>query len=189
MAGYGSIYPAYGGYGFGGCHHDYPLNYHSHGSLLGTAIGGLITGDYSGYQYAPNPVYPSFPIGGYGLGYGGYGLGGFGMGGYGMGYGGFGGFGGMGYGGFGGLGYGGYGGYGYGFGSVPYGGFFWGSRPNIPSCTGHFNNYRSGEAVEAPQSLHPDVEPPVAIATPPKVLVNNPVAYKTPVTQASLFRL
>jgi hypothetical protein len=129
---YGTIYPAYGGghgsyYGYGRqCDRGIPLNYHSHGNLLLTAIGGLLTGDYNGYH--PNPVYPSFPIGGYGLGYGGYGLG-YGMGGFG--------------------GYGmGLGGFGYGFGNVPYGGFFWGSTPSLSACTGEFNNYRSGQAVE-----------------------------------------
>jgi hypothetical protein len=177
MASYGSIYPTYGG-GYGGCNHNYPVNYHSHGSLLGTAIGGLITGDYSGYHYAPNPIYPSFPMmGGYGMGYGGY-SGGFGMG-YGGGYG-------MGM---------GYGGYGYGLGSVPYGGFFWGSRPNIPSCTGHFNNYRSynrsGQNREVNQPLHPKAVTAVTVGIPALTGVEHkPIAYKSPkvIAQASLFR-
>jgi len=176
MGGYGSIYPAYGGYGYGGCNHDYPLNYHSHGSLLATAVGGLITGDYSGYHYAPNPVYSPYPFGGYGLGYGGYG----------MGYGGFGGYGmGLGYGGFGGYGMGlGYGGFGYGFGNVPYGGFFWGARPNLPSCTGHFNNYRSGQNTE-PSVLHPTPIPPEKSA----VAMTKPSVVRKTIPQVSLFRV
>ena len=180
MGGYCSIYPGYGGYGYGGCNHDYPLNYHSHGSLLGTAIGGLITGDYSGYRYAPNPVYSPYPFGGYGLGYGGYG----------MGYGGFGGYGmGLGYGGFGGYGMGlGYGGFGYGFGSVPYGGFFWGATPNLPSCTGHFNNYsssnRSGNAV----SLEP-IAHQVDMAPKPSSPVIKPQIIGKTIPQVSLFRV
>ncbi len=170
---YGNIYPAYGGYG--GCNHNIPLNYHSHGNLLTTAIGGLLTGDFSSYYYAPNPIYSSFPIGGYGLGYGGYG--GFG----GLGYGGYGGFGGFGYGGFGGLGYGG-------FGNVPYGGFFWGSRPNLPACTGHYNNYRSGKNTEVAEIVLPTLKrqestlPVQGVAEP----VKKPITPAVP--RASLFR-
>jgi hypothetical protein len=148
------IYP-YGGYGTCPTQYGVPLNYHSHGSLLGTAIGGLLTGDYSGYQYCPNPVWGQAPFPAYGLGFGGYGYGLGGFGGYGLGYGGFGGYGlgygGFGLGGFGGYGCGGfgfpYGGFGYGVGNVPYGGFWFGSRPNLPAVTGHYNNYRSGAAV------------------------------------------
>jgi len=174
FGGYGNIYPAFGGYdGYGGCNHNYPLNYHSHGSLLGTAIGGLITGDYSGYRYAPNPVYSPYPFGGYGLGYGGYGMG---FGGYGMG---------LGYGGFGGYGMGlGYGGFGYGFGNVPYGGFFWGATPNLPSCTGHFNNYRSGQNAEPPV-LHPTPITPEK----PAIAMNQPSVVIKTIPQVSLFRV
>ena len=170
MGSYGSIYPAYGDYGYGGCNHNYPLNYHSHGSLLGTAIGGLITGDYSGYQYAPNPVYSPYPFGGYGLGYGGYGMG-------------------LGYGGYGGYGIGlGYGGYGYGFGSVPYGGFFWGARPNLPSCTGHFNNYRSGQNADPPV-LQPNPSVLENIPEKPVVTVAKPATIRFSAPQVSLFRV
>ena len=175
FGGYGNIYPDYGGYGYGGCNHNYPLNYHSHGSLLATAIGGLITGDYSGYHYAANPVYPSFPIGGYGLGYGGYGMG--------MGYGGFGGYGG-GYG----MGYGMGMGYGYGFGNVPYGGFFWGSRPNLPACTGHFNNYRSGQAPPNPLLPNKAIEPEVVMKKTIEANVKA-IPYQAFRSQAGLFRV
>jgi hypothetical protein len=137
-------------------------------------------------------------LGGYGMGYGGYGMGGFGgfgMGGYG-GYGGLGGFGGYGgLGGFGGYGMGGYGGYGYGLGNVPYGGFFWESRPNLPACTGHFNNYRSGQ--QAPnqplekESLHQSEEVS-AIATPTPIAPSKPrsiYAQRAMNLQPSLFRV
>jgi hypothetical protein len=184
------IYPA-SGFGYGGCPTQYgmPLNYHSHGSLLGTAIGGLLTGDYSGYQYCPNPVWGQAPFPAYGLGFGGYGLGGFGGYGYGgYGLGGFGGYGcgGYGLGGFGGYGLGGfglpYGGFGYGIGNVPYGGFWFGSRPNLPAVTGHYNNYRSGTSStntlditsHATPVPKPDTQPPLRKPTEPVAKLSTP---------------
>jgi hypothetical protein len=103
-----------------------------------------------------------------------------------MGYGGFGGYGmGLGYGGFGGYGMGlGYGGFGYGFGSVPYGGFFWGATPNLPSCTGHFNNYRSGQNAEPP-ILHPTPSVPEK----PAVAMTKPSVVRKTTPQVSLFRV